>query len=72
MKQAAAANPNICHACDTDAGTLEEVIEEEPPSGSEPRMRGSDELHPSRRRSPATGDHSHERKTFPTLPRRKH
>ena len=38
----------------------------------ESRGRVSDEVHARRRRSPAIGDHSHERKTPPSMPRRKH
>jgi hypothetical protein len=69
MKNRAAGNPNICVACCCD---VPETIDEEKPDTFEPRMRVSDEPHRSRRRSPAVGDHSHERKTSPSLPRRKH
>lgn len=68
MKERAAENPNICNAC-----SCEVVGERESQSEAvEPRMGVSEKAHRPRRRSPVIGDHSHERKTAPTLPRRKH
>jgi len=69
IKQRMANNPNVCAAC---CCAEEKPVAAEQPQMVEPRVRVPDEVHPPRRRSPAIGDHSHERKTSPALPRRKH
>jgi len=63
-------NVNVCAPC--FSGAPEQLIAIEEISLLESRGRVSDEVHRRRRRSPAVGDHSHERKTPPSLLRRKH
>ena len=64
-----AANPNVCIAC---CSLEDKPMEAEQPLSVEPRLRNPGEIHAPRRRSLVVGDHSHARKTPPTLPRRKH
>lgn len=71
IKQRVPENPNICAACCCEVLAEKKPIEAESPQPLERRVRVS-EPHPPRRRSPAVGDHTHERKTSPALPRRKH
>ena len=63
-------NVNVCEAC--FLGEPEELmVADEVPTLERGRGIG-DEVHPARRRSLAVGDHSHERKTPPSMPRRRH
>lgn len=70
IKHRVAENPNVCEGCICEV-VLDEPVKKEAVELAT-RMRVSDEPHPPRRRSPVIGDHSHERKTSPALPRRRH
>jgi len=70
IHQHVAENPNVCEPCFLGVSTEPMAVQEV--STLEPRLHASEVSHPPRRRSPVIGDHSHERKTRPSLPRRKH
>jgi len=71
IKDRIAINPNVCETCCCDV-QRDLLTDTQPRAEAPARSRVSNEPRPAHRRSPAIGDHSHERKTSPTLPRRKH
>jgi hypothetical protein len=72
IQQRAPGNPNVCQSCCCEVHSQKVTEDVAAEIVGENRVRASAEAHPRRRRSAAVGDHSHERKTSPTLPRRKH